>query len=99
MDKISFEEYGLGFKIPFRIFQDRSMRRIAMPNVEVNCAVSNCIFHKKGNLCGAEKIQIDMDYHSKNKNTEFATDFDFKAISEEASDSTETCCKTFKSKK
>ena len=32
-----------------------------MPNVEVKCAVSNCIFHAKGNVCGAEKIEIDMD--------------------------------------
>ncbi|HWK23129.1 MAG TPA: DUF1540 domain-containing protein [Ureibacillus sp.] len=69
-----------------------------MPNVEVGCTVSNCFFHKEGNLCGAEKIQIDADYHSKNKNTEFASDFDFKKISEEASNSRDTCCKTFEPK-
>lgn len=72
------------------------MRRKVMPNVEVNCAVSNCVFHKKGNLCGAEKIQVDMDYHSRNKNTEFASDFEFDMISEEANNSGDTCCKTFK---
>ncbi|RHW36175.1 DUF1540 domain-containing protein [Lysinibacillus yapensis] len=69
-----------------------------MPNVEVSCAVSNCIFHAKGNVCGAEKIQIDMDYHSRNKDTEFATDLDFKSLTEEASNSRDTCCKTFRSK-
>jgi len=69
-----------------------------MPNVQVSCAVSNCVFHEKGNVCGAEKIQIDMDYHSKNKNTEFASDFDFEEISEEASNSRDTCCKTFEPK-
>ena len=70
-----------------------------MPNVEVNCAVSNCVFHKKGNVCGADRIQVDMDYHSQNKNTEFASEFDFDSISEKASSSADTCCKTFKPKK
>ncbi|RKJ70972.1 DUF1540 domain-containing protein [Butyricicoccus sp. 1XD8-22] len=69
-----------------------------MPNVEVNCSVSNCVFHKKGNLCGAEKIQVDMDYHSSDAKTEFASDFDFKHIKEEANSSSDTCCKTFKPK-
>lgn len=32
-----------------------------MPQVEVNCTVVNCIFHAKGDLCGAERIQVDMD--------------------------------------
>ena len=70
-----------------------------MPTVEVNCTVSNCVFHAKGNICGAEKIEIDMDYRSKNNNlTEFASDFNFHTVSEEASQSSETCCKTFVSK-
>lgn len=69
-----------------------------MPNVEVKCAVSNCTFHAKGDFCGAEKIEIDMDYHKNNHNTEFASEFDYQSISEEASHSTNTCCKTFKSK-
>lgn len=70
-----------------------------MPNVEVKCAVSNCIFHAKGNVCGAEKIEIDMDYHANHNNTEFASEFDYRSISEEASHSADTCCKTFKSKR
>ena len=69
-----------------------------MPNVEVKCAVSNCIFHAKGNVCGAEKIEIDMDYHANHNITEFASEFDYRSISEEASHSADTCCKTFKSK-
>ncbi|WP_277584041.1 DUF1540 domain-containing protein [Psychrobacillus antarcticus] len=70
-----------------------------MPNVEVKCAVSNCIFHAKENVCGAEKIEIDMDYHANHNNTEFASEFDYRSISEEASHSADTCCKTFKSKR
>lgn len=70
-----------------------------MPNVEVRCSVSNCFFHKKGNLCGAEKILIDTD-SSRNQNSkdaEFASDFDLSK--EHATNSYETCCKTFKPKK
>ncbi|NLY80290.1 MAG: DUF1540 domain-containing protein [Lysinibacillus sp.] len=67
-----------------------------MPNVEVNCTVTNCFFHKKGNVCGAEKILIDMDYRS--KATEFASEIDFREVHEEARTSKETCCKTFKPK-
>lgn len=69
-----------------------------MPNVEVKCSVSNCNFHLKGNVCGAEKIEIDMDHHSNQRNTEFASEFDYSTISEEASRSADTCCKTFKPK-
>nr|WP_263323129.1 DUF1540 domain-containing protein [Neobacillus sp. Marseille-Q6967] len=68
-----------------------------MPNVEVACSITNCAFHVKGNLCGAEKIKIDMDYNSK-YDTEFAEEFDFKQIKEEANTSKDTCCKTFKPK-
>ncbi|HWL24522.1 MAG TPA: DUF1540 domain-containing protein [Ureibacillus sp.] len=70
-----------------------------MPNVEVRCSVSNCVFHKEGNLCGAEKIEVDMDYHSNNRQTEFASDLDFDQIKEEANSSRDTCCKTFEAKK
>lgn len=70
-----------------------------MPNLEVKCTVSNCIFHDKRNLCGAEKIEINMDYQTMQKErTEFASDFDLKAISAKAANSTETCCNTFKPK-
>jgi len=70
-----------------------------MPTVEVNCTVANCVFHVQGNICGADKIQVDMDYHAdKNSNTEFATEFDARKVKEEASRSSHTCCKTFKPK-
>lgn len=68
-----------------------------MPNVEVNCSVTNCAYHAKGNVCGADKITIDMDYQSK-YDSEFAQEFGFENHSEEASHSAETCCKTFKTK-
>ena len=69
-----------------------------MPNVEVSCAVTNCIFHEIENVCGAEKIKVDMNY-SKKDNAEFAADFDARMIMEKAGHSTDTCCKTFKPKK
>lgn len=66
-----------------------------MPTLEVKCTVSNCFFHAKGNICGAEKIEINMS--SEDEKTEFAADFDASKL--EASCSTDTCCKTFVSKK
>ncbi|MFJ7667183.1 DUF1540 domain-containing protein [Lysinibacillus sp. NPDC097195] len=70
-----------------------------MPNVQVSCSVSNCVFHAKGNFCGAEKIAIDMDKRIGNKDEEFATDFELHTMTEAvASQSSDTCCKTFKSK-
>jgi len=69
-----------------------------MPNVEVKCTVSNCVFHEKGNLCGAKEILVDMSNDSK-KDTEFASDFDYgKNIKKQADHSVETYCKTFKAK-
>lgn len=68
-----------------------------MPNVEVSCTVSNCAFHAKGNLCGANKISIDMDHQSK-YDTEFAGELGIESRKEEADHSAATCCKTFKPK-
>jgi hypothetical protein len=68
-----------------------------MPNVEVSCSVANCDFHAEGNICGANKITIDMDFQSK-YDTEFSQEIDFESRKEEASHSAETCCKTFKPK-
>jgi hypothetical protein len=67
-----------------------------MPNVEVNCSVANCVFHEEGNICGADQIKIDVDHKSKYDNTEFAQEFDFYSSSENATESADTCCKTFK---
>ncbi len=68
-----------------------------MPNVEVKCSVTNCTFHAVGNVCGAEKITIDMDYESK-YDTEFSEELGLAGQHEEANTSADTCCKTFKQK-
>ncbi|WP_071394940.1 DUF1540 domain-containing protein [Bacillus tuaregi] len=68
-----------------------------MPNVQVNCSVVNCAFHAKGNICGADKITIDMD-HNSDYDTEFASEVGFNEVKEEANQSADTCCKTFKPK-
>jgi len=68
-----------------------------MPNVEVGCSVANCVFHADGNVCGADKIRIDMD-HNSNYHSEFASELGFAEVKEEANQSTDTCCKTFKPK-
>ena len=69
-----------------------------MPNVEVSCSISNCTFHAEGNICGADKIKIDMENQSK-YDTEFSQEFDdFTDRTEVANQSADTCCKTFKPK-
>lgn len=68
-----------------------------MSIVEVNCSISNCTFHAKGNICGADKITIDMENQSK-YDTEFSQEFNFKSRTEKANQSADTCCKTFKPK-
>lgn len=70
-----------------------------MPTLEVKCTVSDCFFHAKGNFCGAEKIEINTDQTKKKDRTEFASDFDFQVAMDKAKSSTDTCCKTFISKK
>ncbi len=70
---------------------------IQMPNVEVGCSVVNCVFHAKGNICGADKIKIDMDFNS-NYDAEFSNELGFADVKEEANHSADTCCKTFKPK-
>lgn len=65
-----------------------------MPTLEVKCTVSNCFFHAKGNVCGAETIEINSS--NRDEETEFAADFDM--VKEQAAHSTNTCCKTFRKK-
>lgn len=68
-----------------------------MPVLEVKCTVSDCFFHAKGNVCGAEKIEINMDKQNiKNRESEFASEFLFSP--NKAADSADTCCQTFKPK-
>jgi hypothetical protein len=88
------------FYLYFSLFILARRRRRAMPTLEVKCTVSNCFFHEKGNICGADKIEINMNNEtSKKDRTEFASDFDFQTASEKAAHSTDTCCKTFVPKK
>ena len=69
-----------------------------MPNVEVNCTVSNCVFHEKSNICGAKEILVEMNYSPKKDTEEFASDFYLRPNTEQAAHSVDTCCKTFKPK-
>lgn len=71
-----------------------------MPTLEVKCTVSNCFFHAQGNICAAEKIEIHVHQHMTGKTeSEFAADFDAHTTRNKAAHSTDTCCKTFISKK
>ncbi|WP_147534624.1 DUF1540 domain-containing protein [Bacillus marasmi] len=69
-----------------------------MPNVEVSCAISNCTFYGKGNVCTADKIMVELDQHA-NYDTEFSSELGEKNHIDKANSSTQTCCKTFKPKK
>jgi hypothetical protein len=69
-----------------------------MPKVEVSCAISNCTFYGQGNVCTAEKIMVELDNHSR-YDTEMSSELTEKNHIDEAGNSKETCCKTFKPKK
>ncbi|MFD1737443.1 DUF1540 domain-containing protein [Bacillus salitolerans] len=69
-----------------------------MPNVEVSCSISNCSFYKEGNLCGAEKIMVDIDKHSTYE-AEFSNEFGYEDHQDQVAESAQTCCRTFKPKK
>jgi Domain of Unknown Function (DUF1540) len=68
-----------------------------MPNVDVKCTVANCVYHAKGNVCGADQITIDMDRVA-TIDTEFSEEFAIQRRKENANQSADTCCKTFKQK-
>jgi hypothetical protein len=68
-----------------------------MPNVDVKCTVANCVYHAKGNVCGADQITIDMDRVA-TIDTEFSEEFAIQGRKEDANQSADTCCKTFKQK-
>lgn len=64
----------------------------------VACSVSNCIFWKEGNACGAEEITIEVDEHAKHRwNEEFAEEFG--SHRDTAKTSSVTCCLTFEPKR
>lgn len=68
-----------------------------MPKVEVSCAISNCSFYGEGNVCTADKIMVEVDNHYR-YDTEMASELGEKNHQDEAINSAETCCKTFKAK-
>ncbi|MEH7158791.1 DUF1540 domain-containing protein [Neobacillus drentensis] len=69
-----------------------------MPNVEVSCSISNCLFYGKGNVCTAEKIMVEHDNHAR-YDTEMSSELGEKNHTDYAGHSAETCCKTFKKKR
>lgn len=66
-----------------------------MPMVEVSCAIANCTFYGEGNVCTADKIMVELDRHA-NYDTEMSSELGEKNHIDEADNSAETCCKTFK---
>ncbi|SFF00889.1 protein of unknown function [Paenibacillus catalpae] len=63
----------------------------------VSCSVSNCTFWKEGNNCNADAISIDIDQHA-DFNEEFAADDLGLYHQDQATESSATCCHTFKPK-
>ncbi|MFF2090297.1 MULTISPECIES: DUF1540 domain-containing protein [Paenibacillus] len=63
----------------------------------VTCSVSNCSFWKEGNNCNAESISIDIDQHA-GFGEEFASDDLGLFHQDQATQSSATCCDTFKPK-
>jgi hypothetical protein len=65
----------------------------------VKCSVSNCVYYAVGNNCSAQVIMVDVDQHA---NTNYKEEIGEIGISsdrqEQASNSGQTCCHTFKSK-
>lgn len=70
-----------------------------MPKVEVKCSVSNCSFWGQGNNCVAPSIMVEVDRHA-DYSAEMAGEFGIQLEHKDnAADSAETCCRTFKPKK
>ncbi|MEW9670995.1 DUF1540 domain-containing protein [Ammoniphilus sp. 3BR4] len=69
-----------------------------MPNVEVKCSVANCTYWGEGNNCVAPAIMVEVDRHA-NYNAEMAGELGIQTEhKDQAADSAETCCRTFKPK-
>lgn len=65
----------------------------------VTCSVANCSFWKQGNNCGANEISIEIDEHAgASFNEEFAGEEMGSQHQDQAKQSKETCCLTFKPK-
>ncbi|RXT13519.1 DUF1540 domain-containing protein [Ammoniphilus sp. CFH 90114] len=69
-----------------------------MPAVEVKCSVSNCTYWGQGNNCVAPAIMVEVDRHA-DYNTEMADEMGIQTEHKDrATNSAETCCRTFKQK-
>ncbi|UFJ41590.1 DUF1540 domain-containing protein [Brevibacillus humidisoli] len=66
----------------------------------VKCSVSNCSYWSEGNNCAADMIMVEIDRHSRSRlKEEFADEYRHDdAHKDEANESAETCCHTFKPK-
>jgi len=63
----------------------------------VSCSVANCSFWKEGNRCNADQIQIEIDQHAEhNFHEEFSADELGLYHEDQATESSATCCLTFK---
>ncbi|MBB6678720.1 DUF1540 domain-containing protein [Cohnella lubricantis] len=65
----------------------------------VACSVSNCSYWGEGNRCAAQEIAIEIDAHAYRGTggEEFADEL-FGGHQDQADQSSETCCLTFKPK-
>ncbi|GAB7388926.1 DUF1540 domain-containing protein [Bacillaceae bacterium] len=68
---------------------------------DVKCSVANCVYWGQGNECTAPAIMVEVDRHARhNFNTEIAGEVGFSEEHQDyATDSSATCCHTFKPKK
>jgi len=66
---------------------------------QVKCSVSNCQYWAEDNRCHAELIMIEIDEHARATfDTEFAGESFDSDHQDTASQSSKTCCHTFKPK-
>ena len=66
---------------------------------KVKCSVSNCEYWETNNNCGADLIMIDIDEHAASQyDAEFAGENFDSEHRDQVSDSSNTCCYTFKPK-
>lgn len=71
-----------------------------MMKPKVKCSVANCEYWDQGNECNAEAIMIEIDRHANAKfNAEFAGESFDSEHQDVATQSSSTCCHTFKPKK
>ena len=67
---------------------------------EVGCRVADCVYHREGDRCGAERIMVEIEKsRGKSYDAEFARDEDVSVRDrDEAGTSEATCCRTYRPK-